>query len=125
MTAIRPRYNRCDNCGRNAHKVAVRTPRGVHGYCPSCFAEKVERKVGSGYGFPADAAVIYDRRSDRTKMNAAQRAKVAAIREHVGTVESIVGTTRGDVAVVSTDAAGNPRRHRVTPEGVAVPVYAA
>lgn len=81
-----PKYNRCDYCGRNAHKVAVRRPAyGRHlptamtvvGYCPSCFAScfeptrygddprsNVERWIESG-----KITVLYDRRG------AAQRKK--------------------------------------------------
>lgn len=62
-----PRYNRCDSCGRNAHKVAIRHPKGhVEGLCPSCFADDLSPQpwrpsreaewVEKGY------KVIYDRR---------------------------------------------------------------
>jgi hypothetical protein len=61
-TANRPKFNRCDWCGRNAHKVAVRKPDGrVLGFCPSCYAS--DGPVSTHYGPDSDAVVIYDRRA--------------------------------------------------------------
>lgn len=63
----RPLYARCDYCGRNPHKVAVRFPRGtsrdIHptrGYCPSCYAENVARR--DGWPQSVGGVIIYDRR---------------------------------------------------------------
>lgn len=64
----RPKHNRCDECGRNAHKVAIRRADGiVRGLCPSClagpafgpgadeFANREEQLLSTG-------TVVYDRR---------------------------------------------------------------
>ena len=70
----RPKYNRCDSCGRNAHKVAVRivrafpNPTVVEGYCPSCWnadyrfsvRDRLESSVASGRTLRYE--VIYDLR---------------------------------------------------------------
>lgn len=74
-----PKHNRCDSCGRNVHKVAIRKPEVernpdwtpsnrvnyyrptgrmlVLGYCPSC--TPTELAEGS--------TLIYDRRALRTR----------------------------------------------------------
>jgi hypothetical protein len=73
MSTHRPKFNRCDFCGRNPHKVAVRLAAGiVRGYCPSCWAT-----VTGGFGNvpPMDmtkVTVIYDNRA------AAKRKRAAA-----------------------------------------------
>lgn len=59
----RPQYARCDACGRNAWKVAVRYPNRNHtpthhptaGYCPSCFDGcNQERLAAAGGRMVAD-----------------------------------------------------------------------
>lgn len=60
--ASAPKYNRCDTCGRNAHKVALRNKnREVLGYCPSCFEWALER-----YGLDGHT-LVYDRRGAAAK----------------------------------------------------------
>jgi hypothetical protein len=59
-----PRYNRCDYCGRNAHKVALRWPDGtVEGVCPSCYDGKTEFSAKT-----QGATVLYDRRSRKPSL---------------------------------------------------------
>lgn len=58
-----PRYNRCDWCGRDAHKLAVRSHDGtVTGICAQCW----EGRLGRGSGLAARVTpdkIIYDRRT--------------------------------------------------------------
>lgn len=60
-TARAPKYARCDYCGRNAHKVAVQTTRGVQGYCPSCYTGFEQRGHAA-----APENVLYDRRAKKS-----------------------------------------------------------
>lgn len=74
-----PKYTRCDTCGRNAHKVALRVPimekipgdrfhrtrpsgrTQVVGICPSCFRGTTEN------AYRGLAVLVYDRRSTRER----------------------------------------------------------
>lgn len=72
----RPKYKRCDSCGRNEHKVAVRhrasgrhlaTAETVSGYCTSCFADDFvkrpwQEKSSIEFLIEKGATVVYDRR---------------------------------------------------------------
>lgn len=61
--ATRPEYNRCDACGRNAHKVAVRNADGhVYGYCPACWTGGKYPRSAIRDHLPDGAMVVYDRR---------------------------------------------------------------
>lgn len=74
-----PKYNRCDHCGRNAHKIATRRKGrpDVNGWCPSCWTSFVERTLtppsnpnqaayhAAQTAALADTIVIYDRRGAR------------------------------------------------------------
>jgi hypothetical protein len=76
-----PKYNRCDSCGRNAHKVAVRKVAGKHyatatyieGYCTSCFADMFQPKPwdnntrGIDHAIEKGYIVVYDRRGKAAK----------------------------------------------------------
>jgi hypothetical protein len=71
-----PKYNRCDFCGRNAHKVALRCKTTtlpikttVIGYCTSCFADRFttprygsDRRPGIERMIDAGVTVVYDLR---------------------------------------------------------------
>jgi len=93
----KPQYNRCDYCGRNPHKVAVRLYDNVvreHqlsadsraayyrrkplkvwptvGYCPSCFADAVAHDPA----FPTKGTVVYDRRARKPEQPKTERVVV-------------------------------------------------
>jgi hypothetical protein len=66
--ANRPRFNRCDSCGRNAHKVVVRTKATgvVHGVCPSCWEGDTVGRPAHWPPFNWDAVtVLADNRAKR------------------------------------------------------------
>lgn len=67
----RPKHNRCDFCGRNAHKVAVRfnsTLPGQHptrGFCPSCWQDDSPYSPRQKYAdtiAAGEASIVYDLR---------------------------------------------------------------
>lgn len=85
-TTNRPTYNRCDYCGRNPHKVAVRIPRPanrpavVHGVCPSCFDSiAVVERLGSAPGFIDGTELLYDHRVRKSQRELAVYAVCAFI----------------------------------------------
>lgn len=61
--ANRPRYDRCDYCGRGKHQIAVRVATGeVLGICPLCWHGKINHGTGVAVRF-ADDQIVYDRRT--------------------------------------------------------------
>jgi hypothetical protein len=129
----KPRYARCDSCGRNQHKVAVRLDdRVVYdrqcsenerarrmrqkpakvwptvGYCPSCFNDYRERNLD----FPTNGRVVYDLRARKP-----EREKALDTSAQSATVSSAMKSTDQEVtmssdlhAVFATDGDGNTYR---------------
>jgi hypothetical protein len=78
---MKPKYNRCDGCGRNAHQVAVvetDRPTGkkvCFGYCNSCYTSKswrvpelsAERVSREDLVKAGRSTLVYDRRVRKPK----------------------------------------------------------
>lgn len=64
----KPRFNRCDACGRNPHKVVARFLRTnrVEGFCPSCWLSLTVNRSPRLPPFDWDAVrVLADNRSKK------------------------------------------------------------